>query len=133
MDTERIELPNDNWWEIKTVVTRRMRKAFRKAGIQAVTGSGINIGDVLEDPEAVKETIAQNIQGIDIDTIEDSWLLEGTVSFSFGKKITTQVIDDLPDIYVAPVLERIRDLYKNIDEEELLNLDGKQPSTLKAV
>lgn len=131
MNTERIDLPDDNWWEIRTVVTRRMRKAFRKAGIQAFLGSGMSID--LEDPEATKEKIAQNLQEIDIDAIEDSWLIEGTVSFSFGKKVTQDAIDDLPDIYVAPVLDRIRDLYRDIDEDEMLNLDGTQPSTQKVV
>ncbi len=131
MDTERIELPDDNWWEIRTVVTRRMRKAFRRAGIKAVMGSGFQID--IENPEATKEAIAQNIQEIDIDAIEDSWLLEGTVSFSFGKKITQDVIDDLPDIYVSPVLDKIRDMYRDIDEEEAQNLDGTQPSTRKVV
>ncbi len=133
MDTERIELPDDNWWEIKTVVTRRMRKAFRKAGILAVTGSGINIGEVIEDPESVKEAVSQNIQNVDIDAIQDSWLLEGTVAFSFGKKVTTEIIDGLPDAYVTLVLGRVQALYRNIDEEEMANLDGMQPSTPKAV
>ena len=79
MDTERIELPDGAWVEIKTVVSRRMRKAFRKAGIASVMGGGSNgAGPIdLSDTEAIKSSIMAHPEKWDLAAVDDAFLLHG--------------------------------------------------------
>ncbi len=114
MDTERIELPNGNWWEIKTVVTRKMRKAFRAAVFQAMPRlPGVDLADA----EAVKKAVMESPQKLDMDAIDDAYLLGGTVAYSYGE-VNQETIDSLPEAVTDKVLARMRELYAELTEEK---------------
>ncbi len=114
MDTERIELPNGNWWEIKAVVTRRMRKAFRTAVFQAMPRlPGVDLADA----EAVKKAVMESPQKLDMDAIDDAYLLGGTVAYSYGE-VNQETIDSLPEAVTDKVLARMRELYAELTEEK---------------
>lgn len=124
--TQRIDLSDGEWWLIKTVVTRGMRKAFRSAGLKSfftgdVDGDAIDLGD----RQMLRKRILAHPESWDLDAIDDAFLINGTVSWSFQKPITLETINDLPDKYVKPVLERMTALYTEPMEESLKNLPSR--------
>ena len=131
-DIERIEFGDGQWWDIRAVVTRRMRKRFRKAGMSAITTrDGLEDVD-FTDGEAVKLYITRHPEAIDLDALDDAHLLYGTAAWSFGDEITTATIDDLPDQYVSRVVSRMRELYAEADEETRADLSVAPSSTQRA-
>ena len=122
MDTERIELPEGAWVEVKTVVTRRMRKAFRKAGIASVLSGGASNGAGpidLEDPEAIKAYIMAHPERWNLDAVDDSFLLHGIQAWSWPGPVTAEALDALPAASVDAILARLRVLYAEATPETL--------------
>ena len=124
--TERIELENDQWWEIYTIVTRGMRKAFRTAGLQTVAGAFKDNGKAfnMQDAEALQAVVLAHPDQIDLDAVDDAFLIHGTKACSFGKQVTRVMLDGLPEGLVQPVLDRLRELYAETTEEARKNLSG---------
>ena len=123
MDTMRIELQGGQWWEIRTVVTRRMRKAFRAAGLKGFLGGLTSNGTVVDmgDPEALKRLAMSHAGDWNLDAIDDAFLLAGTVAWSFEGNISLEAIDALPERYIKPVLERMQALYAETEGAALKN------------
>ena len=121
MDTERIELPDGAWVEIRTVVSRRMRKAFRKAGIASVMGGGSNgAGPIdLTDAEGIKSAIMAHPEKWDLAAVDDAFLLHGIAAWSWPEPITPESLDDLPAASLEPVLARMQALYAEAAPETL--------------
>jgi hypothetical protein len=113
-NSERIELPDGNWWEIRTVVTRQMRKQFRRAFQQGLAKLG---GLSSIEPGAIRQAIAASPHLIDLDAIEDAYLLYGTEAYSYGGTVDLATIDTVPETAVASVLSRMRELYAEMSEE----------------
>ena len=125
-DTEKIELSDGAWWTIKTMVTRGMRKAFRKAGLAGFIGGiekGVDIDFTNQD--SLRKAVLAHPEAWDLDAIDDAYLLTGSVSYSFGDKIDLAIIDGLDDKYVEPVLNRMRELYAEMAEERRQGFSGK--------
>ena len=116
--TERVELPDGNFWEIRTVITRGMRKAFRRAGLQILAHAD---GVDLSDPEAFKKVVMANPGALDLDTIDDAYLLHGTASWSYPEPVSLEAIDKLPEKDVTVVLARMRELYAEVTEDARKN------------
>ena len=121
MDTERIELPDGAWVEIKTVVSRRMRKAFRRAGIAIAMGGDSNGAGPLDlsDPEAVKAYIMAHPERWDLDAVDDAFLLQGIAAWSWPGPVTRDAIDELPAASVDIILARLRAFYAEATSETL--------------
>ena len=117
MPVERIELAGA-WWEIRTIITRGMRKAFRRAGLQILARAD---GVDLSDPEAFKKVVMANPGALDLDAIDDAYLLYGTASWSYPEPISPEAIDKLPEKDVVIVLTRMRELYAEVTEETRKN------------
>ena len=117
MDTEKIDLPDGQWWEIKTTITRGMRKEFRKASLSGLS-SGMNGQKIdLSNPEELKAYVMSHPDKWNLDAIDDCYLLHGTVAFSFGDKITREAIDQIEDKITSKVLARMKELYQEMPEE----------------
>lgn len=119
-DTERINLPDGQWWDVRTVVTRRLRKAFRRAGLKGfmrgIDGNSANID--ISDRDALQRAVLAHPDAWDVDAIDDAYLIEGTVAYSFSDNVSLQTIDSLPNEIVEPVLVRMRELYIEMPESE---------------
>jgi hypothetical protein len=123
MDVERVALPSGQWWEIRTTVTRKMRKVFRAAGMAGFLG-GIKGQDGtvdMADSEALKRLVMAHAKEWDLDAIDDAYLREGTVAWSYEMPIAPESIDALPDATVQIVLNRVRALYAEPMQEALKN------------
>ena len=106
--TERIELGEGQWWEIHTRLTRGMEKAITKASMASMPAV-----DLRNSPnnEEIKSQLLRRMPQIDVGTVEDVYLLRGTVAYSFGPTVQIEVIDGLDSALVRRVLERMFDLY----------------------
>jgi hypothetical protein len=128
--SERIDLGDGDWWDIRAVVTRGMRKKFRSAVISSIQTKNGAID--LSDSDAITEYIRTHMGDVDLDSLEDAYLLHGTVSFHIdGKtreKVDIEVIDAVDDTKVEPVLSRMHDLYGGVPEEAVENL-GERPQS----
>ena len=123
---ERIKFDDGSWWDIKTVVTRGMRKRFRRAGVTAIDFHSNGSID-LDNPDAIEEYVKTHPEAVDLDAMEDAYLVEGSVAWSFFNSSvpTLDQIDELDDKHVAETLARMRELYSETTEEEVANLDEK--------
>jgi len=118
--TERIELPDNSWWEVYTTVTRGMRKAFRKAALGIVSG-GIDVNGTQIDfsnPDAFRLAAMAHPERLDLNRVDDAYLLLGTYAYSFSNEVSLEVIDNLPDTIVSKVVARLTALYTEPSEEE---------------
>ena len=110
--TERLNFDDGSWWEIYTVVTRGMRKIFNQAAMASVA-SGLKAANGavdLTDADSMKRAVLGQADQIDLNTVDDAYLLYGTKAYSYGA-VELSIIDTLPDIVVAKVLDRMRELY----------------------
>ena len=122
-DVMRITLPDGAWWDIRTMVTRGMAKEFRRASLRLLGTAEVELD--LADPEATAKALGRHPQLLNLDALEDAWLLGGTVAYSYGE-VTLEIIDELPDGHVETVLVEMRRLYSGPTEEEQGNLDGRR-------
>jgi hypothetical protein len=116
---ERIELPGGAWWEVRAVITRGMRRAFRKAAMSMLSDVGSDVD--LTDSDSIKAYVTAHPSAWDIDGVENAHLTMGSVAWSFDGEITLEAIDALDDELVAPVLARMSELYSEPDDEEIKN------------
>lgn len=116
---EQIELPEGQWWQIYTEVTRRMRKAFNRAALKGLGGGLKSNGQIMDfsDQNAMQQLLMAHLDQVDTDSVDDAYLLVGTRAYSFGEEVTLEAIDGLPDRYIQPVLARMRELYGQDMEE----------------
>lgn len=117
---ERIELPGGQWWDVYVVITRGMRKAFRKAALGIVSG-GLDVNGTSIDfsnPDAFKLAAMSHPERLDLNRVDDAYLLLGTKAYSFSDEISIEVIDNLPDEIVARVVARLTELYSEPSEDE---------------
>lgn len=118
---ERIELLGGNWWEFRTVVTRRMRKAFRRAafgGLLAALGESNGHPVDLADAEAIRQAVMAHPDKVDLDVVDDAYLLHGTVAFSYAVQVTAEAIDGVAEEEVEIVLARMREFYQEMSGEK---------------
>lgn len=125
---ERITLPDGGWWDIRTVVTRGMRKAFRKAQLLAFIGSdrdGLGTSLDLSDPGQIQQMLQERAMAHperwDLAAQDDAYLLYGTLAWSYGEQVNQETIDSKPDSVTELVLARIRELYAEPTEQALKN------------
>lgn len=125
VETERVELPDGGWWEVRVVVTRGMRKRFNRAAL-AMLPPGLALDGT--DAEALKRAALSDISKVNLTPLEDAWLVEGTVAYSYGEKVTLDAIDALPDEAVQKVLDRMTALYGGVglpEEQRKAFLGGR--------
>jgi hypothetical protein len=118
--TERMELPDGQWWEIIIEPTRGMRKLFRTAGL-AVGGDALKLADaedVLNDDDARQQFLLKHATELKLDSLDDAFLVHGTSKWSFDMAVTVENIDALPDKFTAPVLARMNECYQVDSDEE---------------
>ena len=119
---ERIDLGNGQWWDIYTVCSRGMRKAFRKAGLNVL---GASLSDGLEidltDPDSVRRAAMAHPDALNLDAIDDAYLVHGTHAWSFEVPFGLEAIDRLEDGLVGQVLGRMQELYAEQTEEARKN------------
>lgn len=117
METERIDLGDGQWWEIRTRLTRAIEKAVTRASLAAIPRLDPSEN---ADEESVKSRLLAQIGAVDIGAIEDAYLLHGTVAYSFGQTVTMETIDALPADTVRRVITRMFELYnpQRVDEDE---------------
>ena len=119
MHIERVEF-SDGWWDIKTILTRGMRKQLNKAAMKEIpydllAKDGINT----DDAEAVKTALLARRFEIDTHIVDDTMLLIGTQAYSFSETVDMGTIDSLPDSYVQQVLDRMKELYLSLNREKM--------------
>ena len=121
MDTERLTLPDGGFWDIKTVITRGMRKQINQASLKAL---GSNASGLM-DGNGVKERILEHPETIDVNAVDDAMLLVGSVAYSYGPTIDIATIDNLPEAVTQPVLDRLHELYAGMSKQENASFFGK--------
>jgi hypothetical protein len=117
---ERIDLPDNQWWDVFTVCSRGMRKAFRKAALGIVSG-GLDVNGTsidLSNPDALRLVAMSHPERLELNRVDDAYLLLGTKAYSFSDEISLDVIDNLPDSVVSLVVARLTELYAEPSEEE---------------
>ena len=118
-DVERIELPGGAWWEVRTVITRGMRRAFPKAAMSMLADVGSDVD--LTDSDSIKAYVTAHPSAWNIDGVENAHLTMGSVAWSFKPEITIEAIDDMDDALVTPVLARMSELYSEPSDDEVKN------------
>ena len=117
LDLERIDLGEGRWWDIRLTLTRAMDKAITRASLLAIpkieTSQGI-------DTEKVKMQLLDRLGAVDISAIEDAYLLHGTVAYSFGDRISLDIIDQVDATLVRRVITRMFEVYnaQRLTEEQ---------------
>jgi len=117
LDTETIKFDDGSWWEIRTFITRGMRKKLRvemMAGLALPESRDID----MEDKEAVKSYLMEHLSTIDVNNQDDGYLLYGTVAWSFDNDINIEAIDELDDHKVEYVLVKMKEFY-DVTEDTL--------------
>ena len=115
---ERIELPEGNWWEFWTAVTRGMRKQFRLATMAAVAGKLKLNGTDISNRDALTAEVMAQASNFDLNMVDDGYLVHGTKAWSWERPVDIAFIDSLPDEWVGKVLDRMRVVYAEPTEED---------------
>lgn len=127
MQTERVSLPDNNWWDIKAVLTRGMRKEIDKAAQHSIPYQKAKEEGVdLENPEALKGWLLANPDYLASTVVDDAMLLIGTDSWSFNMPISPENIDLLPDEHCQKVLAKMRELYYPTKREQMADFFGRR-------
>ena len=115
MNSERIDLGDGQWWDVRPILTRGMEKAITKATLASVPA--IKADDAL-DAEAIKAQLYSHLAMVNVGAVEDVYLAMGTVAFSLyesnlqpGERIDLALIDTLDATLVRKVLTRMYELY----------------------
>ena len=127
METERISFEGEHWFEIKTVMTRGMRKEIDLAAQKSIDRTkaardGVN----LENPDELKAWLLRQPEYLASSIVDDAMLKVGTVKFSYGDKVTAEVLDEIPDEITSAVLARMRSLYYPVKQEEMADFFAKR-------
>mgnify|MGYP001559612793 CR=1 FL=1 len=117
---ETITFEDGHSWTIQTVVTRKMRKAFRAAGLKSfIKGIDGTTEINLTDAEALRKIVLAHPESWDLDALDDAYLFEGSISWDYPIPLSLESIDSLPDAIVSQILSRMRELYAEATEETL--------------
>ena len=108
METERIDLGDGQWWEVRTRLTRAMEKAVTKASLSAMPAIKL---EGTPDSEQIRNQLLSQMGVVDTGAVEDAYLLAGTIAYSFDPIVTLEIIDGLDAALVRQVLERMFQLY----------------------
>jgi len=114
-DTERIELPGGEWWDIKTYLTRGDRKKVNRLERTWIkTREDVTPEEREKDPKSALEFDAANA---DLDARDDLLLELGTVAWSYEVPFSMAAVDGLEDDVVDIVLKRMAELYLRKEAE----------------
>jgi len=109
LDTERIELPDGGWWEIKKWLTRGDRKKVNRIERSWVkVREDMTPDEVAADPSSA---IILDREAIDMDGMDDCLLIVGTVGWSYNGGFSIEEADQLKPEIVEKVISRMRELY----------------------
>jgi hypothetical protein len=112
-DTQVINFPDGNWWQVHTLVTRGMRKAISKAAMESFTlpsDSGVDPMDV----EGAQQWLMKNPSYLDINKKDDALLVVGTIDWSWEEPVSIDFIDSLPESYTSQVLVVLDKLFAEV-------------------
>lgn len=126
METERLDLGDGQWWEIRRVLTRGMEKNINRvtmAHVPQLTGDGKKTANA----EIIADELMHRLKEVNIGAIEDAYLLQGTVAYSYGPKVDLETIDAINAESVRIVITRMFELYNSqrIPEAERKDFFGK--------
>ena len=118
--TETLDLGGGATWELRTIVTRGMRKRFQRASLLMVQGAMTPDVDP-SDPDALRRAAMARPGLLDLAAVDDSYLREGTVRVMVPDG--TCPVDDfagdfdsLPEAWTSLALARMRVLYAEPSE-----------------
>lgn len=117
-NTQVIEFPDGNWWQVHSIVTRGMRKAVGRAAMDSYTvpeSAGIDPTDISE----IQGWLMNHPQYLDINKKDDTLLIVGSVDWSWDEPITIENIDSKPDSITGEVLIVLEKLFVEISENLL--------------
>ena len=127
MERIRVALSSDNWWDIKSELTRGDKRhvdrevegsAFQTLG--RIEEAGLTM-EKLQEISAKTETSAARNWGTEE---EEAYLIRCSVAWSFGEPITAEEIANRSNKDVERVLAKMRELYVEDDDDK----EGKLPS-----
>lgn len=108
------------WWDIKKFLTRGDRKQINRIERSWVTRrTDISPEEAAKNPRAA---LTFDPQVANTDERDDLMLRLGTVGSSFFEEFSPEVVDELNDEIVDPVLERMTQLYLKKELEQLADL-----------
>ena len=122
-NVEEAVFDDGSWWRYRTLVTRGMRKAFHEAGFKAVARSLLHNGNAnvedldLSDAKSITQRAISHPELLDLDAIDDAYLLHGTVAWSWDEPITLENLDKRADIHASAVLAQMKLLYAEVTAE----------------
>ena len=123
VETERIDLPDGAWWDIRATMTRGMEKAVTRATLTHLPRrprNGNTFVNTFGTTEEITEELLRNIGDVDVSAIEDAYLLHGTVAYSYGERVTQDIIDGIDAGVVRQVINQMFELYnpQKLTEEQ---------------
>lgn len=84
-----------------------------------LSGGPMDNGSIdLNDPDAFRKLAMAHPERLNLASLDDAYLLHGTKAYSFGDVISLEIIDNLPESVVQPVLARMQVLYAEPSEED---------------
>lgn len=107
--SEKIEFDDGQWWTIRTVITRGMRKRLNQASVKMMKVRNNNGAGFQFEPST---------EGFDPEMLNDIMLLDATIGWSFPEEVSIDSLDSLPEEYTTAVLERLNQMYNGRTEEE---------------
>ena len=131
IETERIELPQNQWWDIKTELTRGDWKRLEQLKRQwyCVAPERVDAEGLLQNPT---RGLMVDYAKMDLVALDDLILSLGTMAWSFDAPIQVDgkfnfcfVDDELPNSYSRLVLERMNELYAGDSERSKLEAQKK--------
>ena len=116
--TERINLPDGNWWEIRARLTHGMQKTITRIILAALPNLASD-GKILNQEEITSQLYG-NVGRIDIQALNDAYLLAGTVAYSYGPVVNMETIDGIAEEDVRKISDRMNELYnpQQLTEEQ---------------
>ncbi len=125
LETERIDLGNGDWWEIRGFLTRGMRKAVDAVAFKVIDIKGLRNGNSAEmdSREALMEKAFEHPEmAIGFKAAqEDAYLIHGSIAWSFPEELGVSAFDLRRDSHVDTVLARMNELYDSPSEDEAKN------------
>ena len=129
MESIRVALTSGNWWDIKSELTRGDKRhvdrevegsAFQT--LSRIEGAGLTV-EKLQELSAKTDTATKRNWGTEE---EEAYLIRCSVAWSFEEPITSETIGDRSNKDVERVLEKMRELYlEDDDDKEGKSLSGE--------
>jgi hypothetical protein len=127
MESIRVALSSDNWWDIKSELTRGDKRhvdrevessAFQT--LSRIEESGLTI-EKIQEMSSSRNSSDQRSWGSEE---EEAYLLRCSVSWSFPDPVNAETIGERSNKDVERVLAKMRELYVEDDDDK----EGKSPS-----